>query len=121
MVQEHAGSLRLEVSGPSYHFDPPPDGLPFSVLQRTTSRGFDGQAILSLVLAVDWIALASGVGLNLFSQWLYDSFKRPDRDEAAFNELDSRVEIKIYGNVNIVVLTDPQAFEATLRKLVNER
>lgn len=121
MTEERSGKyLRLEVSGPLYEFDPPPNELPVSVLQRTTSRGFYGQVILSLILAVDWAALASGIGINLFSQWLYDRFKRPHRDGAVSDGSDSRTEIKINiegGNAIVVVLTDPQALETALRKI----
>ena len=109
----------FEVTGPAYRFGPPPERLQVSVVQRTENRSFDGQALLSLVLAVNWATLATDVGVHLFSEWLYDLFKKPDKGESSDREHEPEIKVRIDGNVNIIVVTDPQAVEAALRKIVD--
>lgn len=108
-----ASQLTLEVEGPfmgASVFELP-DGIPAAIVDSETKRGLDAQALVNLIIEVDWQALLSGVGINLFSQWLYDSFGR-DR---------GNVTISAKGrNVTVVVLTDPSAVERALRELVDE-
>jgi hypothetical protein len=112
--------LRLEIGGPYYReraFDPPPEGLPVSILETTRSRGLDAQTLLHFVFEVDWATLASGVGINLFSAWLYERFRRPPRDQASVRGSD--VEVTVNGNV--IIATDPESLERALREVVGGR
>src|SRR3954447_3626474 len=84
--------LRVEVSGPYDRMreaPPPPEYV--EILRRSASAGLDAQTIEHLVLMIDWAAVSTGVGIHLFSQWLYEKFRRPPRDEVAARGTSSKI------------------------------
>lgn len=114
-----APPIRLEVKGPyTSNVSDLPTGVPATITESEAQKGLGAEALVILIFAVNWPALVSGIGINLFSQWLYDTFKK-NRDNTAAREPVSTIEITVKGKNVTVIAADPRTVEQALREVVD--
>jgi hypothetical protein len=111
--------LRLAVSGPFNQQQEPqplPESLAVSIHDEEVTRGFDAQTLEQFVLLVDWSTLASSLGINLLSQWLYERFTGRSPSSKS-DDPPSTLTITVEGNENTVILTDAETVRQVLERI----
>ena len=125
MAESATGFNRsIKVSGTYNDFEDPPEILPVSVAERTTSRSFDGDTLLQLVLELDWATIGqaaagsfAGKALHTFAQWLYRRFRaNPTQDQD--QNPTTTIEITSGDTTKVLVVTSPEDLAEKLKEFL---
>jgi hypothetical protein len=124
---EESVTLTLEVSGSYHDFAEPPEGLPVSVVERTTTRSFDGASLLHMVLSIDWPAVAQaatgGVAGKLLydiAKWLYARFSSQPKSVQSPAESQTTIDVTLGDRKRVLIVTSSEDLAEKLKEVLND-